>query len=86
MTIAVLRQVGGSVMVAIPPAVLHQLSLAPRASLEIEVEDGRIVLAPASGRARHTLSQLLAECDTTAPPIAADPAWTDAAPVGGELV
>ena len=60
---ATLRQVGGSVMVAIPPALLEQLNLSARSIVGIAVEHGRIVLEPKSRRPRWTLDELLAQCE-----------------------
>ena len=83
---ATLRQVGGSVMVAIPPVLLEQLNLSARSTVGIAVEQGRIVLEPKSRRPRWTLDELLAQCDSVAPPEDTDVGWTSAPPHGGELV
>jgi len=87
MHVAKLRRVGGSVMLAIPPAFLEQLRLSERASVGVAVEGGRLVVEP-KARLRYTLAGLLAECDPeTAPPaVAEDAAWTGGAATGEELV
>lgn len=54
-----LRKVGGSVMLAIPPAILDQLSFAEGAGVELSVEGEALVVR--SRRPRYTLDQLLAE-------------------------
>ena len=84
MHVAKLRQVGGSIMLAIPPAFLEQLRLSVRASVGVVVEDGRLVIEP-QVRPRYTLASLLAECDASAPPPAEDLAWTGGGAVGEEL-
>jgi len=80
-----LRKVGGSVMLAVPPAILDLLHLRAGATVGIAVEDGRLVIEPRP-RPRYTLEELLARCDAAAEPAARDRAWLDAAPVGGELL
>ena len=85
MHVAKLRRVGGSVMLAIPPAFLEQLRLSARASVGVAVEDGRLVVEP-KARPRYTLASLLTECDPKAPPPAEDAAWTGGAAAGKELV
>lgn len=53
-----LRKVGGSVMLAIPPTILDQLSFAEGAGVELSVEGEALVVR--SRRPRYTLDQLLA--------------------------
>ncbi len=84
MHVAKLRQVGGSIMLAIPPAFLEQLRLSARASVGVAVEDGRLVVEP-KARPRYTLATLLEECDASAPLPTEDQAWTGGAAAGGEL-
>lgn len=81
----VLRKVGGSVMMAVPPAVLAALDLRPGTTVGVEIEDGRLVVSPRK-RQRHTLAALLAECDQTAPIRDDEREWIDGAAVGGELL
>ena len=80
-----LRKVGGSVMLAIPPALLDLLQLGVGAKLDIDVENGRLIIQPKT-RPRYTLDELLAQCDETAALSAEDRAWIDAKPVGNELL
>ena len=80
-----LRKVGGSVMLAVPPALLDVLELRAGAKVDIGVENGRLVVAP---RTRHTytLSELLAQCDDAGSVGDEDRLWLDAKPVGRELL
>ncbi len=80
-----LRKVGGSVMLAVPPAILDLLSLAVGAKVDIGVENGRLVVEPRK-RPKYTLDELLAQCEETGTPSAEDRAWLDAKPVGRELL
>lgn len=80
-----LRKVGGSVMLAVPPAILDLLKLAAGAKVDIDVRDGRLVIEPRA-RPRYSLSDLLAQCDETASSSTEDRAWINAKPVGSELL
>ena len=84
--IANLRKVGGSVMLALPPALLVLLRLRPGAKVGLAVEKGRLVVEP-QPRPRYTLDELLAQCNPKAPRGGrAEREWLDAKPVGGELI
>ncbi len=78
-----LRKVGGSVMLAVPPAILDLLHLRAGGTVGLAVEDGRLIVAP---HPRYSLDELLAQCDATAEPTADELAWLAAPPVGGELL
>jgi antitoxin ChpS len=80
-----LRKVGGSVMLAVPPAILDLLQLQAGATVGIAVEDGRLIVEPRA-RPRYTLDELLGQCDPAAEPDPEDRAWLDAPPVGRELL
>ncbi len=80
-----LRKVGGSVMLAVPPAILDLLHLHAGAKVGLTVDNGRLVVEP-QGRPRYTLDQLLAQCDASADLTAEDRQWLDAAPTGSELL
>jgi len=85
-----LRKVGGSVMLAVPPALLDILHLQPGATVGIAVERGRIVVEPQKRR-RYTLKELLAKCDPKAPLTRGRSKkerqeWLDSKPVGGEII
>jgi antitoxin ChpS len=80
-----LRRVGGSVMLAVPPALLDILRLRPGARVGITVESGRLVVEPRK-RPRYTLEELLGQCDRKAAPTKEEREWLDDKPVGGELI
>ncbi len=79
-----LRKVGGSVMLAVPPALLDILRLRPGAKVGIAVESGRLVVKPQ--RRRYTLDELLAQCDPKARRGKKEREWLDSKPVRGELI
>lgn len=80
-----LRKVGGSVMLAVPPALLAQLHLQAGATVGVAVTDGRLVIEP-KPRPRYTLAELLAASDYSQPQPAQEREWVDAPAVGGELI
>jgi len=79
-----LRKVGGSVMLAVPPAFLDQLKLQPGSTVGLAVEHGCLVVNPRP-RPRYTLAELLAASDYSQPQPAAEREWVDAPAVGREL-
>jgi len=80
-----LRKVGGSIMLAVPPALLDVLHLAAGAKVGLTVDNGRLVIEP-KARPQYTLDELLAQCDPSAESTAEDREWLDAKPIGGELL
>lgn len=78
-----LRKVGGSVMLAVPPAILDLLRL--RAGLEVglAVDQGRLVVQP-TPRQRYQLKDLLAGCDSSAAITQQEQAWVAMRPVANE--
>jgi len=80
-----LRKVGGSVMLAVPPALLDILHLEPGAKVGITVESGRLVVEP-ERRRRYTLDELLAQCNRKGRRTKEEREWLDSKPVGGELI
>ena len=80
-----LRKVGGSVMLAVPPAVLEMLHLQAGATVGLMVDGGRLIVQP-QARRRYTLDELLAQCDPNGDPAQEDREWLDARPAGRELL
>lgn len=80
-----LRKVGGSVMLAVPPALLDLLHLKAGASVGVAVDGGRLVVE-ASPRPRYSLAELLAVSDYPEQPAPEDREWLDAPAVGKELL
>jgi len=80
-----LRKVGGSVMLAVPPAFLDQLHLQAGATVGLAVADGRLVVDPRP-RPRYTLAELLAASDYSQPQPEEEREWIDAPALGGELI
>ncbi len=82
-----LRKVGGSVMLAIPKAMLEELDLAPDTSVGLSVKAGKIVVAPQNGeRRRHSLDKLLAEWKRPPRRSRDENDWLAGTPTGRELI
>ncbi len=80
-----LRKVGGSVMLAVPPAFLDQLHLQVGETVGLAVDNGCLVVRP-KPRPRYTLAELLAASDYSQPQAPEQREWVDAPAVGGELL
>jgi antitoxin ChpS len=80
-----LRKVGGSVMLAVPPAILDLLHLQAGTTVGVAVEDGRLVVEP-KPRPRYTMAELLAASDYAQPQSPDEREWVDAPAVGRELL
>lgn len=80
-----LRKVGGSMMLAVPPALLDLLELRAGATVGVTIDDGRLIVEPRPRR-RYALDELLAECDATAGRDPDEHEWLETGPVGDELL
>ncbi len=80
-----LRKVGGSVMLAVPPALLEQLHLQPGTTVGLVIDHGRLIVKP-STKPRYTLAELLANSDYSAPLSEEESEWIDMPTVGNELL
>lgn len=80
-----LRKVGGSVMLAVPPALLDILQLEPGAKVGIAIESGRLVVEPRPRR-RYSLNELLAQCNPKARLSKRDREGLGSGPAGREIL
>jgi antitoxin ChpS len=80
-----LRKVGGSIMLAVPPALLNLLRLKAGATVAVDVENGRLIVEPQQ-RPRYTLEDLLSASDYSQPQSPEEREWVDAPAVGRELL
>jgi len=79
-----LRKVGGSIMLAIPPAVLEILNLQSGTTVGVVVDNGKLIIEPRL-KPQYSLEELLAQCNPNAPITEGDRVWLDVKPVGNEL-
>ena len=80
-----LWKVGGSIMLAVPPAILELLHLHAGATVGLIVDGERLVVEP-TPRPRYSLDELLTQCDASAEMSEEDRVWLNGKPVGGELL
>jgi antitoxin ChpS len=80
-----LRKVGGSVMLAVPPAILDMLKLQAGSAVDVNLDGERLVIEPRM-RPRYSLDELLAQCDPSADISDEEREWLDDKPVGRELI
>ena len=80
-----LRKVGGSVMLAVPPALLHLLHLRPGEKVGLEVRGGRLIIEPRQ-RPRYTLDELLAQSNPKGRRPKEEREWVSGAAAGRELI
>lgn len=80
-----LRKVGGSIMLAVPPAILEILGLKAGAAVGVSLSGGRLVVEPKPGP-HYTLAEFLAASDYSQPQPLEEREWVDAPAVGRELI
>ena len=79
-----LRKVGGSVIMAVPPALLEVLELRSGSVVGLEVQGESLVIQP-QRRPVYTLEQLLKDATPGVPLSDEDRQWIDAPSIGNEL-
>ena len=85
MYIARLKKVGGSVMLAVPPAVLKTLALSTDSEVGLTIDNGRLIIEPQK-RPRYSLDELLAQCDPHAAISDEGREWIETPAVGKEIL
>lgn len=80
-----LKKVGGSVMLAVPPAVLKTLGLSTDSEVGMTIDNGCLIIEPQK-RPRYSLEQLLAQCDPHAEISEEGREWIDAPATGKEIL
>lgn len=83
MPTATLRTVGGSVVMAIPKRLLELVHLQAGSTVDIDVQQGRLIVVPQKKK-RCTLAELLGQCDPALPITAEEQEWLGAGAVGLE--
>jgi antitoxin ChpS len=86
MATVTLRNLGGSVVLAVPKKILGLVDLRAGSKVEVRVEKGHLIVAPKE-KPHYTLGELLARCrPSDLKPRRRDRAWLDSAPVGKEEI
>lgn len=84
MTIATLRALGGSVVMAVPKQILNLMRLDVGSVVELSLENGKLIVEP-KHKPRYALSELLAQCNEENMLLTEeDHTWLNAKPVGKE--
>jgi antitoxin ChpS len=79
-----IRKLGNSAGIIFPSTLLRSLNLSIGSAIHAEQIEGKIVLTP-KVKSRYTLSELLAQCDLSAPVPEDVKAWDLIAPAGKEI-
>jgi antitoxin ChpS len=80
-----IRKLGNSAGIILPSALLRSLQLSVGSSLTAEQVKGKLILTPAA-KSRYSLTELMAQCDSKAPPPADMETWVGMNAVGKEIV
>lgn len=81
-----LRNLGGSVVMAVPKKILDLVHLEAGSTVDLSVRDGRLIVAPRK-KPRYTLAELLSRCrPLDLAPRRKDGRWLRGGPVGRELL
>lgn len=80
----VLKKMGNSTALVMPPPVLRDLGIGVGQHLTLDTtKDGKIVLTP---KRKFVLADMIAKCDLKAPPPADLAPWDATRPVGQEVL
>ena len=82
---AVLRKVGGSIMLTVPQVILKQMNLTADANVDLALKNGKLIIEPIK-RPKYTLDELLAQSDYSGSLNDEERQWLDAPTVGKELL
>lgn len=85
MYITRLKKVGGSIMLAVPPAVLKTLALSTDSEVGMTIDNGCLIIE-AQKRPRYSLEELLAKCDPHAEMNQEDREWIESPALGKEIL
>ena len=80
-----IRPVGGSLMIAIPKAILASLDLKANSVLDISIESNALVMKPRQ-KLKYSLAELCAEMDADPTIPFRDEEWETSKPVGREVL
>ncbi len=79
----ILRKYGNSTVAVLPPGVLKDLGLSAGQAMTLDTNaQGQIVL---TRKRKYALADLIAQCETAAPPPADLALWESAPPAGQEV-
>ena len=83
-TVTTLRSMGKSIVVTIPREILQRIDWGVGTQVNINVQDGKLVIEPREKR-RYTLTELLATCNEENMALTGeDQTWLETKPLGKE--
>jgi antitoxin ChpS len=86
MTTVTLRNLGGSIVMAVPKKILSLVDLEAGSRVQVSVENGRLIVEPVK-KPRYRLAELLARCRRSdLAPQRRDRSWLETGPVGREAL
>jgi antitoxin ChpS len=86
MTSVTLRNLGGSVVMAVPKKILDLVDLNAGSKVDLSVENGRLIVDPRK-KPKYTLDELLSRCrPSDLKANRKDRAWLRGGPVGKEAI
>jgi antitoxin ChpS len=84
MATVTLRNLGGSIVMAVPKKILSLVELGAGSKVQVTVEGGRLIVEPEK-RPRYELAELLSNCRRSdLAPRRRDRSWLNTGPVGRE--
>jgi antitoxin ChpS len=84
MATVTLRNLGGSIVMAVPKKILSLVELGAGSKVQVTVEGGRLIVEPAK-KPRYELAELLSNCRRSdLAPLRKDRSWLETGPVGRE--
>ncbi len=82
----VIKKWGNSLATRIPKAVVESIGLRLDQEVEIEAENGRIIITPLKAKKKYKLEELLSQCKPESMNLTSeDQEWLNADPVGKEV-
>ena len=86
MATVTLRNLGGSIVMAVPKKILSLVDLEAGSRVQVSVENGRLIVEPKK-KPRYTLAELLSRSRRSdLAPRRKDRAWLETRPVGREAL
>ncbi len=85
MVASTLRNVGGSLVMTVPKAIIDELGLQANTKLDVIAQDGNIIAVPRR-RPKYTVEQLVAEWEVWPEQTAEEQEWLDMPSVGNEVI
>lgn len=84
MVTVTLRNLGGSIVMAIPKRLLELMHLHAGSQVSLIVRDKKLIMESKDSKPQYTLTELVAQCDLSHPMTKSDKEWLEAPSSGAE--